>query len=140
MKIITIIAKKNTKYLSSWQKNRTKIVFTLSVGHRLAIITADTQHCPTVVTSQTVAVKQNAAQGVSFDNVHSLLAEVADVRRRGFPQDQRLGILWHHTYIITISQVQVSETLSALPSHSSAPLLSISMVLCRQWAYTQHCE
>lgn len=38
-------------------------------------------------------MKENATQRVAFDDVHSLLAEVTDVGRCGFPQDQRLGIL-----------------------------------------------
>ena len=43
-------------------------------------------------------MKQNSAQSVTLDDVHSLFAEVTDVGGRRFPQDQRLGILYQHTY------------------------------------------
>ena len=66
---------------------------TRSVREGLAVVAADAQHRATVVTAQTVAMKQNATQSVALDNVHSLLTEVTDVGRRRFPEDQRLGIL-----------------------------------------------
>ena len=72
-------------------------IFTRSVREGLAVVAADAQHSAAVVAAQTVAVKKNAAKRVPLDNVHSLLTEVTDVGRRGFPEDQRLGIL-HASY------------------------------------------
>jgi len=88
--------------LEQMQKHR---IFTASVVAGLTRVAADTQHRATVVTAQAVAVKQDAAKGVTFDDVHSLFAEITHVGRRGFPQDQRLGILQHHTH----NKVQVHQ-------------------------------
>jgi len=71
-------------------------ISTLSIVECLARIAADTQHRATVITVQTVAVKQNAAKSVPFDNVHSLIAEITHISCRRFPEDQQLGILQYH--------------------------------------------
>jgi len=83
--------------LISIKANNTLLLHTLPSVDGLACIAANPQHSAAVVTSQTVAVKQDAAKCVPFHDVHSLTAEVADVGRRRFPEDQQLGILRHHT-------------------------------------------
>ena len=73
----------------------------MSVGERLAVVAADTEHGVAVITAQAVAMKQNSTQSVPLDDVHTLVAEVAQVGCRRSTQDQRLGILQRHTAIPT---------------------------------------